>query len=107
MSLWEEDYLTLQKDRGLFSKPALRPRKLTDDERVALRLMENPHWEALMRVVQERAGRAKSRIYRENLSNQELELGKLLGSLEALEWVAKLPGTLLDILSKEKNDGKS
>ena len=105
MNIWEKDYLTPEK--GLFSRKSLTTRKLTDDEKAALRLVESPHWEALMRVVQDRASKAKARLYRENLSNQELELGKLLGSLEALEWGVRLPGTLLEIFNKEKNDVRS
>jgi len=103
-TIWSQDYLETQK-RLLGNRIATR--ELTADEKIVVKLLDNPEWKAFTRVVLDRATKAKSRLYREELSQKELEVGKLLGSLEALEWAVRLPDTLLHTLSSENTHEKS
>ena len=102
--IWDADYLDTEKK--FLRRPKAIQRELTDDEKFVVRMMEIPEWESMKRIAQNRATRAKARLYRENLSNQELETGKLLGSLETLEWLIRLPDTIAHIISaRRKSNG--
>jgi hypothetical protein len=98
VDIWKSDYEV--KEKRLLGGDRLVSRKLTPDEKEAVKILDRPEWKSLVNVVTSRAGKTKARIYREDLSGKELELGKLLGSLESLEWVIRLPDTLLHIHTK-------
>ena len=95
VNIWENDYEVERK--RILRGPVVEKRDLSPDEKEVAKLLKNPAWESLVRVATVRAAKTKARIYREDLSGKELELGKLLGSLECLEWVVRLPDTLLTI----------
>ena len=97
---WEKEYDVTRK--RILRNPVVEKRELSPDEKEVAKLLKNPAWESLVRVATVRAAKTKARIYREDLSGKELELGKLLGSLECLEWVVRLPDTLLTIHTQQE-----
>ena len=100
INLWEKEYDVTRK--RILRNPVVEKRELSPDEKEVAKLLKNPAWESLVRVAPVRAAKTKARIYREDLSGKELELGKLLGSLECLEWVVRLPDTLLTIHTQQE-----
>lgn len=102
INIWETDY-DIERKRMLRAS-VVEKRSLSPDEKEVVKLLDSPQWESLVRVATSRAAKTKVRIYREDLSGKELELGKLLGSLECLEWVVRLPDTLLTINTQQEVD---
>lgn len=102
INIWETDY-DIERKRMLRAS-VVEKRPLSPDEKEVVKLLDSPQWESLVRVATSRAAKTKVRIYREDLSGKELELGKLLGSLECLEWVVRLPDTLLTINTQQEVD---